>query len=163
MKLNLGCGMMTWKGYVNCDFYPSAYGSTPDVGCDVRHLPFSNETADAIVSIHTWEHFSRREVDTIVEEWKRVLKRGGMLALEMPCLDKILKNFTTYPDKPYMHIFGLYGDVLSNDHPALEHKWCWSEGELVSFLVQHGFSDVRTETPQTHVPERDFRITARKP
>ena len=35
--------------------------------------------------------------------------------------------------------------------------------EIVDLLERAGFEDIKHETPYFHVPERDMRISARKP
>lgn len=53
-----------------------------DVVADASSLPFSSESLDFLVSSHVLEHCP----DTLaaLEEWLRVLKRGGRLVLRLP-------------------------------------------------------------------------------
>ncbi|HXW37891.1 MAG TPA: class I SAM-dependent methyltransferase [Nitrososphaerales archaeon] len=53
---------------------------TPVKG-DIRVLPFSNESFDAIISAMALERLGRKEVDEAVGEINRVLKKGGRLAV----------------------------------------------------------------------------------
>lgn len=67
-------------------------------------------------------------------DWVRVLKPGGLLVLELPCLDKILRLFAYFvrekkPIDPRLTVWGLYGDPRY-ENEAMTHKWCYSVGEL---------------------------------
>jgi predicted SAM-dependent methyltransferase len=162
IKLNLGCGRKIIEGYVNVDFPDNAYGTKPDVETDIRKLPFEDNYADEIMAIHVWEHFYLNEVDEIIEEWKRVLKPGGKIILEMPCLDKVSYFIAQGSKDPRLTLWPLYGDPSTHKSEADLHKWCWSIVMLIKFLTQHGFKDVISDEPMFHVKQRDMRIEAVK-
>jgi hypothetical protein len=171
MKLNLGCGktIINGDGWVNVDavHHPKA-SRAPDVLCDIRKLPFQNECADVVMGIHVWEHIVRWECDEVIDEWKRVMKPGAELILEMPDLLKCCRNILDgvegkTPDQ--LGMWGLYGDVTLRD-PLMLHPWAWTFKTLKPFLVQHGFINIREHETHYHLTGkriRDFRITALKP
>lgn len=157
MKLNLCSGRKRLKGFVNVDFAPPA-----DVIHDLtKPLPYGNAVADEIVCLHGFEHFYRYEADAILADWVRVLKPGGSMALELPCLDKIIAIFNCAIEAgqelpEHLTMWGLYGDP-NHENPAMVHKWCYSKGELSDMMRLHGLLVKETE-PQTHQPLRDMRI-----
>lgn len=163
MKLNLCCGRKPMAGYTNVDFQDTKYA---DVVHDLNEtLPFEDGAADEIICIHGFEHFFRYQSDEILIDWVRVLKPGGVLILELPCLDKIISliNHTirTGQELPEnLTLWGLYGDPKYRD-PAMVHKWCYSMSELTAMMELNGLS-VRSEKPQTHQPLRDMRLEGRK-
>jgi beta-1,4-mannosyl-glycoprotein beta-1,4-N-acetylglucosaminyltransferase len=126
MKLNLGCGDTLLDGYVNADLYnPAAH-----VKADAYSLPFPNERFEELFACHIFEHLSPYKIADTLIEWKRVLKPGGKLIMEMPDILEICKNFekcdkgeryrllncifgTTQIEHP--HLFGWYPEIL-NDH-----------------------------------------------
>jgi SAM-dependent methyltransferase len=56
----------------------------PVTCCDVRSLPFADESFDAVVSLSTLDHFhTREELSTALGELCRVLRRGGRLVLTL--------------------------------------------------------------------------------
>jgi predicted SAM-dependent methyltransferase len=164
VRLNLGCGKKLWPGFTNCDFPGNWSGEKPDVECDIRKLPFPDNYADEIHAIHVIEHFYRNEVGGILQEWLRVLKPGGKIALECPCLDKIRIHLNSNERSEHwfrMTLFGLYGEYWTG-HEAMLHKWCYSASELLNLLTKAGFKGPTLYHPQFHQPDRDMRVVARK-
>lgn len=54
------------------------------VNCDVRQLPFANNSFDLIISDSTLDHFSRKsDIQTALSELGRVLKPGGTMILTL--------------------------------------------------------------------------------
>jgi len=165
VKLNLGCGNRHLAGFINVDMADNWCNKMPDVVCDVRKLELANEYADEIHAYHVFEHFYRYEADDVLDDWIRVLKPGGLLVLELPCLDKILALFdyfkvTQKPVQDNVTLFGLYGDPKYHS-PDMCHRWCYSVGELTQMLEGRGLTVTEGE-PQTHQPVRDMRLEAIK-
>ena len=129
---------------------------------DLRELPFPDNYADEARAIHVIEHFHVWEAPKVITEWVRVLKPGGMLALECPCLDKIIKLFDVPNVPPYMTYWGLFGDPRLED-PLMCHKWCFTEAMLRRLMAKAGLVNIRGEPPQFHQPVRDMRLVGFKP
>lgn len=151
MKLNLGCGCRRLEGYTNVDLRDS------DVNCDIRKLPFPADTAEEIMAIHVAEHFYLIEILPVLREWLRVLKPGGKMVIELPCLDKVLVGFMNGLSDQ-MTLWALYGDpkTHASGEPAL-HKWAWSRARFKQLLEKVGLVGVVEEPPQFHQPARDMR------
>ena len=166
IHLNIGCGAKIWPGFVNIDFPGNWSGLKPDVECDVRELLLPDNYADSAYAIHVFEHFYRWEADSVLIEWRRVLKDGGMLILELPCLDKVIGQFMAAindkkPITDQQTMWRLYGDPYYKD-PHMVHKWCYPVAELIEMMESHGFKDVHYEMPKYHVPACDMRIVGTK-
>lgn len=56
----------------------------PDILCDLRKIPLSDGSIDAIYSSHTLEHFCFSEIRPVFKEWLRILKIGGDITLRLP-------------------------------------------------------------------------------
>lgn len=161
-KLNLGCGKKPLQGFYNVDF-------TTEHGADLGHdltkpLPFHNESVDEIHAYHVFEHFYRWECEDILKDWVSKLKPGGLLVLEMPCLDKVISLFNHHMQKkipvgPWV-VWGLFGDPSHKD-PAMTHRWCYSTSEIRTLMQAAGLQ-VSIKEPMTHVPVRDMRLDGRK-
>ena len=76
VKLHLGCGKKDFgKDWIHIDGGNFEHLHSHNI----RELPFDEETVDLIYASHVLEYFDRDEVLVVLEEWKRVLKKGGIL------------------------------------------------------------------------------------
>jgi len=156
MRIHLGSGDKYWPGFVNVDMIGG------DVQSDVRKLIFEDNSADEIHAIHLFEHLHRMDADSALKEWKRALKPGGKLALELPCLDKVAAHIVSGNLDFTKTLFGLYGDVRLN-RPEMLHQWCWSKSEIKKALEDGGYVGVEVSESFFHYPDRDMRVIAFKP
>lgn len=162
IRLDIGCGNKREPGWIAVDQASNYSGQPPDVECDIRALPFENDYADEVRAIHVIEHFYAWEATDVVKEWIRVLKPGGQLTIECPCLDKVLALAQVPQCPPQMVHWALYGDPRYKD-PSMVHKWAYTQTQLLKLLSGAGLVGLRPEVPQFHVPVRDMRIVGLKP
>lgn len=118
-------------------------------------------TADAVASIHVLEHFYRWEAEPILLEWQRILKPGGKLILELPCMDKVLGYITyctTHGEslQEFMTLHAFFGDPKYQS-PEMCHKWGWFAFKLQEVLETIGFREIQMLDPRYHFPFRDMR------
>ncbi|HPD34094.1 MAG TPA: methyltransferase domain-containing protein, partial [Candidatus Kapabacteria bacterium] len=90
LMLHLGSQGVVLDGFDNLDAQPQ---SSKEIQCDVRQLPYSNESADMILAIDLLQVYSHRETDAVLKEWVRVLKKGGSMILSVPDLKRILNDY----------------------------------------------------------------------
>jgi ubiquinone/menaquinone biosynthesis C-methylase UbiE len=167
--LNVCCGKRYRDNMINIDVVAQNGYRVPDILADARKIPLPDGHADEVMSIHGFEHFYRWEVDTLITEWKRLLKPGGLLVLELPDLIKCAKNVLSGyshsgKDPEQFSMWGLYGDPRTED-PYMCHRWAWSPATLAAFLRSHGFKDIVEKQTEWHPggrEHRDMRIEARK-
>lgn len=165
MKIHLGCGKHVLEDYVNVDMvkHPKAKREPEMLGVDItKALPFDDGVADEIMAIHLLEHFYEWEVPDVLAEWRRILKPGGRLVLEMPDVVKACRNIIE-GQSPQMGMWPLFGDNTLKD-PLMCHKWAWCYNTLKPVLSENGFCGIIEKSPQWHGKRvnRDFRIEARK-
>lgn len=154
VRLNLGAGGKPLDGWISVDL-----AGEPDVRADVLALPFPDGYADEVMAIHLLEHLYRWDAPAALAEWRRVLKPGGLLILELPDLIKACRNVLTNPDVR-MGVWGLFGDPGYRE-PLMVHRWGWTSTELAAELRAAGFRKVREREPQFHKKGRDMRLEAR--
>lgn len=110
--IDVGCGHR--KTHPNCigiDIIPR--GSKGNIGCIVNKeinadictsgddlSMFQDEELDFVVSRHNLEHYI--DVIKTLKEWKRVLKRGGILGVVLPDEEKV---DTISLDRTHKHVF----------------------------------------------------------
>lgn len=118
IKLNLGSGSDKREGYINVD---SNKQFKPDKIGDVRKLSFKDNYADEILARDILEHIPISECQKTLLEWKRILKPGGKLIIQVPNLDTIsrgLRNKKTNVIKRFDLIKRIFGgqDYSGNFH-----------------------------------------------
>lgn len=155
VKLNLGAGSQVLDGWLSVDLE-----GEPDIRADVRMLPLPDDYADELQAIHVFEHLYRWDaLDTLIE-WRRVLKPGGRLAIELPDLLKCCSNILGgQPERS--GLFGLFGDPKHGNKLML-HKWCYTRKELAHLMVEAGFKKPKLRPVQWHKKYRDMRLEAVK-
>ena len=165
LKINAGCGAKILPGWVNIDIQPSPKAKRqPDILSDLRSIPLEDACADQLMAIHVFEHFAPWEVGYLLAEWRRLLKPGGILILEMPDVVKSARNLIDGLGDQ-MSMWGLYGDPGPRD-PFNMHKWGWTFRTIEPVLLEAGFVEPTEGRPQFHpvgADRRDFRVTASKP
>lgn len=169
IKLNLGSGRWSLDGYVNVDLAVSKNAKRPpEILSDVRKIPLPDDCATEILAIHIFEHIERWEVDDVLEEWRRLMRKGGKLIMEMPdlikCCDNIVKGIRGEQHPDQLGMWGLFGDPSEKDR-LMMHAWSWTFATLRPLLKEHGFVDIRQCATQWHTIGRvlrDFRVEAIK-
>lgn len=156
LRLNLGSGRHPWPNARNRDYDERADEIGP-----VDKLPeYQDGSVDEIYAIHLFEHIDRMEAHLALTEWFRVLKDGGKLVLELPCLDKIAAMIVAGEDRVQCTLFGIFGDIREKS-PYMFHKWCYTAKELCTMMQAAGFS-VEVSEPVYHMKQRDMRLTGVK-
>ena len=150
MKLNIGCGPRYQEGYVNID---ACNEFRTDV---VLRLPneklvdrFGVCVADELIADDVLEHFFRWEGIEVLEDFRGVLKQGGILTIKTPCLAAIIKSgipiqrkmelIRGYQGQPMVKPGGVLGHAWESHTELFAHKYTWDEVELKTVLVQMCF------------------------
>lgn len=116
-----------------------------DVVGDARNLPFEDNLLDEIYGHWVLEHFAYRDIPDLLLEWKRALKKGGMVHM---VTNNGAAHLKAYHDKVInIHelnrmIFGI--DLTNkNVHTGIEdlHKTFWTE-ELAKYFFRPVFREV---------------------
>lgn len=83
MKVDLGCGRRKKEGYIGVDSidFPGV-DFVFDAGSAI--YPWNDGTVDEIYSCHMVEHLKAEERVHLVNECHRVLKKGGLLYIQVP-------------------------------------------------------------------------------
>lgn len=166
-RLNIGCGNRRIPGYTGVDVVPR---EAADIVAPAHSIPLPDGSVDEIFGCHIWEHFFRWECDDVIVEWKRLLRPGGRLVLELPNLIKCCENLLSgrmrggkHPHQLSYH--GLFGDPRGKDR-HMAHVWGWTPETLREFLTEYGFQQIEERPTQWHPAgrnHRDMRIEAIKP
>jgi SAM-dependent methyltransferase len=156
VRVNIGAGNKAFEGWLAIGLEEHH-----DIHADIRSIPLPDDSVDEAMAIHVLEHLNRWEAPAALREWRRILKPGGLLVLELPDLVKCCKAIIAGAP-PRNGLMGLYGDPVHEDE-LMMHRWGWSVGEVIKELQAAGFTKVKERTPVFHGKRvhRDMRIEAR--
>jgi len=137
LKLNLGCGTNSFKGFTNVDIRDVR---GVDVIDDVGKLAsFKSNTVDLIYACHVLEHFGRHDYMKVLERWYNVLNDGGKVRISVPDIGKVCHQYSTggVPLKKFIGF--LYGGQTYKEN---YHYIGFDMISLTSDLKTVGFTDV---------------------
>lgn len=90
------------------------------------------------------------------------MKPGGVLILELPCMNKIIQYLRSYEG----NLSGVFWNALWGEQHEYRVEMCHKYGytyEMMTELLQKaGFSQVLHKHPRYHFKERDMRFEAVK-
>ncbi len=131
MRINIGAGRNPLEGYTNID--RATKGEAYPLSQD--GVVFDSGIADEIRASHILEHFSHRLTLTVLKEWVRVLKPGGLLKIAVPDFDYAVTQMGKHEHAP-LWIMG--GHVDGNDiHGAI-----FTREKLFSLLSECGIEAI---------------------
>jgi len=167
MRLNIGAGNRRLPGYTGVD---AVNRPAADIVAPANDIPLPGGCADEVLAVHLIEHLLPWQVPGALAEWARLLKPGGLLALEQPDLIKCCRNILERRSRPgknpdQLGMWGLFGDATLRDEFML-HRWSYTFDTLSPLVRAAGFIGITERETQFHPAGRgvrDFRIEARKP
>ena len=133
-------------GSWNIDVNPS---SPCDIIASIDRLKFRSNTKDTIYASHVFEHVPRAHTERVLDEWYRVLRRGGRLYLCVPDSEALfriyLDNLPNYGRWPAKDIVDLAcGVIYGGQCDKYDFHYAgYSFVTLKSLLEASGFSQVR--------------------
>ena len=134
--LEIGCGEnKQFKESIGLDIRPL---KCVDVVSDARKLPFEDNHFDHVYSSHVIEHFSHQEVESVLKEWVRVLKIGGIFEIRCPDFRMRTLFFALRPN--WDDIKNIYGE---QDYDANYHKCGFSYDLMKKILNKVGIIKIR--------------------
>ncbi len=154
VKLNLGCGEILIKGWINIDSREDVPGI--DINYDLRlPLPLRDDAADFIYNEHFLEHLAPDEGVKFLKECRRCLKPGGVLRVAMPHIKPVLDSY--YKDELNSDLAREMGvktkaELLNIGFKYWGHQWLYDEAETERRLAEAGFEKVE----QKRLNESDY-------
>jgi len=121
IRLDLGAGDISPPGFIPCG---------RSHGTEIYPLPYGDESVDEIRAAHVLEHFPHGQVDAVVKDWVRALKKGGRIRIAVPDFSAIAESYLTGQSAPHEH-FLMGGQVDSDDY----HKSMFDRSRLKKILA----------------------------
>lgn len=140
--LHLGCGLVNHPSFVNIDarFYSHIHYVQP-----IDQLKrFPKESVDLIYACHCLEHFSFLKIPSILSEWHRVLKFGGIIRLSVPDFDLLVKVYNENYNDINSIAMALMG---GQDYKYNFHMSIFNHKSLEELLKSVGFHSVQAWEP----------------
>lgn len=170
LKINFACGYHTWDGFFCVDAVRNPRAPrAPDLlhtlefdGDRLQNpLPLPDGCADELHSIHFIEHVYAWQAPAVIREFRRLVRPGGLLVLELPNLAKLCKNLLA-GSKDQFAIWSIYGDPNQKE-PLMCHRWGYRPVTIQQLLQDNGFLNTKMKRPQLHGKReyRDMRVEAR--
>ena len=158
INLHVGCGENYFPEYLNIDINEK---SVADIIAHAICLPIKEESVTSIKAYHVVEHFDWIDIQFLLNEWYRVLIKGGEVTIEVPDIEKGIKKLKgkkTLEEqmKSIQWIFGI-------DVQGMQHKSGATFEVIKNLLYEAGFENITKEKPKTHLYGEGLRISSNKP
>ena len=144
-KLHLGCGTKSLSGWVNVD---AVADCKPDLLHDLRQpLPFDDLSVSEILAQDLLEHFDKYSRYLVFFDWARVLQMGGVIRLQVPDFQHMLKKRRKLGDANFIDVlFGenMWQSEIYTGHYG-NHKWAYTSKSLSEFVEIFGIQTVECE------------------
>ena len=140
MKLHLGSGSRYLEGYLHVDIADYEH---IDIKSSVDKLStIDDDTVDEIYASHVLEYYDRHEVESVLNEWKRVLKKDGVLRIAVPNFETLIEVYQE-TDEIEKILGPLYGKWNLTDGSFIYHKTVYDKKSLTELLERIGFFDIK--------------------
>jgi SAM-dependent methyltransferase len=147
-KIELGGGPFPLPGYIHVD--ADWRGNHLEAVARADGLPFPDGFAEEIVAIHLLEHVHPRHLADVLEEWRRVLRPGGVLQVHVPNFETLATAFLKSAPRDTWSLMsatlGMYSapDIAGPDQikTRADHQLLLTWPVLEMILRDNGFDDV---------------------
>jgi len=167
IRLNLGSGGIEVPGYISVDKYDERANLIMDVWELDKYFP--ENSVEEMLASHLFEHINPYDsVETLVK-WRKILKPGGKLIMEVPNIEELCKDFVVASKQERYGILNcIYGSVntrAGGDKSEITspHMWGWFPEMLGDHLIWAGYADIIFMEEQIPHPHKNFRVEANKP
>ena len=99
-------------------------------------IPFSDESVDYLYSSHLLEHLTREDAKTLLQEARRVLKKGGVIRTCVPDLEYPILLYQKGNREAALNCFFTYFSALH------DHKYMYDFDMLKQLLEEIEFTDI---------------------
>lgn len=143
MKLDIGCGIFKQEGYTGVDVDQS---TNPDICAPMWNIPLPDGSVDEIFSSHALEHVTKFQVVLVLQEWKRLLKPGGVAVIRVPDLAWCCRAWLEHPQTDWwMDI--IFGQCTSEGE---QHRTGFTNQIMLDYLAQAGLYPRSYHTIESH-------------
>jgi len=161
MKLHIGCGERYIPSFTHIDIRKLPH--VDYVASADRLNMFVDDSVDLIYACHILDHFGRNETESVLKEWHRVLKHGGILRVAVSDFEKIAEVYISTKDlKPLLGLLLGKQDYIGNTHgTAFDYHYLSKMLERTGFRNVHRYDWRQTihkdydDLSQAYIPHMD--------
>ena len=138
-KLEIGAGGRPTPGYIHQDIRAL---DDIEIVCDARDIELAlhwYDPFDEVRATHVLEHFSYTEVVDVLKEWKKVLRGGGRIYIEVPNFDWQMRAYVSGEISIEEAVYFVYGE---QDYSENSHMNGFNQESLRKALETAGFQIV---------------------
>lgn len=162
LKLNLGCQVHYFDGWTNQDIVGDDPNMKVDIVCDAVKLPYDDNVADFIYAGHLVEHFYPDTLPFAIQEWNRVLKKGGKLVIITPDCGSVFKDYAAGKINIESTWQQVYGRIYHYDGESERHHIAF-DWNTITAMVGKAWTDAKpfdfNNPPEELVPFMDVHIS----
>jgi len=149
LRLHVGCGLIDAPGFVNVDLLAAPHVHVQAPIDDLSAFP--DGCADLLYACHCLEHFGFRHTHTVLAEWARILRPGGVMRVAVPDFGVIARAYAAGGTMRELQSLLLGGqDYRLNFHAAV-----FDEQHLRELMGAVGIADIHRWDPRA-VDHHDF-------
>jgi predicted SAM-dependent methyltransferase len=141
--LDVGCGPFKKEGFLGIDIDPSC---NPDIVASMDNIPLPDASVIELRSSHSLEHVTKYDVPRVLQEWKRLLKPGGIAVIEVPDLEWCIHNWLWRKTTDW-HMDTIFGQQTS---PGEAHRTGFTYDIMADYLRQAGLVLLNFNIVQSH-------------
>jgi len=156
MKLNLGCGGLYKKGYLNVDAFDD---TVADKNMSALDLKVKDNSIEKIEASQLIEHLGLISSIYVLCECFRVLKLNGLLVIETP---DIKTSFRKYIDGNREDRKNLLTWIYGLEMPGMQHIFCFPDDLIEEILKKIGFINIKKTFYEVDVHQPILKITCKK-
>jgi SAM-dependent methyltransferase len=124
--------------YYKFPFRQNKDNNVTDIIMDVRKLEFKDESVDEILCVNLIDHMKKEEFIETLKEWKRVLKNGGELIIDVDDRKKQAEILTSAETNEEIE-WGLRLIYCDHAKEGRTHFWGYCDNYLKQILINEGF------------------------
>lgn len=152
LKLDIGCGeYRITPEHIGIDPYAPGVENR----AQMWELPYEADSVDEIWCTHALEHIPQAKVVPTLQEWKRVIKPGGLITLHVPSLRWCCQNFLDHEGQ--FALWTLYGQ---QNREGEYHLTGFTPDMTKEYIAEAGLTLLEHNVLFTHAQETlEFKVT----